>query len=205
MSWFLQASNRTESAKEHAALFVAVSLAFPSGTLRFWSGLGDLSFGGNSWVGAGDIGKIDVKTEHARLVAETRTYSITGVNPLLASENDIDNCFGRDLTEYMGFLDVQLGVPVTTPEITWEGRMGVVKRVFGQAPVIEVNAEHRLALIDQADSWRYTHEHQQQFYAGDLGFREASSVDTTEVLWGGFRVQPGGGPGFHGPNRPNPP
>lgn len=191
MSWFVNSSNLTEAGKENVAMFIAASFAFSSGTLRFWTGLGDLSFGGNSYLGTGTLGQITVKAENVRLVAERKTYRLSGVDPLLASEADIDASFGRSVTEYLGFLSTT-GQIVATPEVYWEGRMDNIRRVYGASPVIEVNAEHRLVMMDQPDGWRYTHEHQQLFYTGDLGLREAPSVETSEVLWGGYRVYPGG-------------
>jgi hypothetical protein len=171
-------------------MFIAVAFAFPSGTQRFWTGFGDLSFGGDAYIGTGTLGSITVKPENVRLLAERKTYQLSGVDPLLASEADIDASFGRSVTEYLGFLSAA-GTVVATPEIYWEGRMDNIRRVYGENPVIEVNAEHRLVMMDRPDGWRFTHEHQLMFYAADLGFRETSSVETSNVLWGGYGVLPG--------------
>lgn len=201
MSWFAQSPNDTEAANEHVRLFVAVSFAFSSLTVRFWSGFGELSFSGNTYIGTGELGKISAHTEQVVLVAERKTYQLTGVDPALVLESDFDSSFGRSVTEYFGFLTAA-GVLVTTPEINWEGRIDSCRRVDGANPVIEVNAEHRLSLMDKPDGWRYTHEHQQQFFAGDDGLKLVPSVETTEILWGGHRVYPGyntAGPG--GPTR----
>lgn len=190
MSWFQQSANGTEADKDAVCLFVAVSFALQSGTVRFWSGFGDLSFGGNSYTGTGELGKITAHTEQVTLIADKKTYQLTGVDPTLVLESDFDSSFGRSVTEYMGFLS-QAGALIATPEINWEGRIDSCKRVDGSAPVIEVAAEFRLTLIDQVDGWRYTHEHQQQFFPGDTGLQYVGALETTELLWGGRRVYPG--------------
>lgn len=202
MSWFQQSANGTEADKDTVALFVAVSFAFESATLRFWTGFGDLSFGGNSYLGTGELGKIVTHTEQVMLVSEKKTYQLTGIDPALVSEADFDSSFGRSVTEYFGFL-TQAGQLVATPEINWEGRIDSCRRVDGGAPLIEVNAEYRLAVVDAVDGWRYTHEHQQQFFPGDDGLALATSVETTDVVWGGHRVIPGSGRGTI-PNRQGP-
>ena len=56
---------------------------------------------------------------------------------------------------------------------------------------IEVTAENRMVLLDQANGWRYTHEHQQQFFAGDNGLLLVPSTMTAEVIWGGRKAVPG--------------
>src|SRR5882672_3472025 len=114
MSWFAQAPNDTEAAKEHVCLFVAVSFAFASATARFWSGFGDLTFSGNTYTGTGELGKISAHTEQVILVAERKTYQLTGVDPALVIESDFDSSFGRSVTEYFGVLTVA-GLIVTTP------------------------------------------------------------------------------------------
>lgn len=198
MSWFQQTANGTEADKDTVCLFVAVSFAFQSGTVRVWSGFGDLIFGGNTYLGTGIAGTITAHTEQVTLVAEKKTYQLSGTDPALVSEADFDSSFGRSVTEYLGFL-TRAGALVATPEINWEGRMDSCRRIDGAAPLIEVSAEYRLALVDQVDGWRYTQEHQQQFFPGDDGFRYVPMLETTELLWGGGRVYPGMNP------RPTPP
>jgi hypothetical protein len=194
VSWFQQSANGTEADKDAVCLFVAVAFAFQSATVRVWSGFGDLTFGGFTYTGTGDLGKITAHTEQVVLVSEKKTYQLSGVDPALVPEADFDSSFGRSVTEYFGFL-TQAGAQVATPEINWEGRIDSCRRVDGSTPLIEVNAEYRLSLVDQTDGWRYTHEHQQQFFAGDDGLKYVPTLETTEILWGGSRVYPGSGGG----------
>jgi hypothetical protein len=193
MSWFTQSANETEAAKERYCMFLAVDFDFLSGHQRYWSGIGTLSLFGSDYLGTGELGKISTAPEHVRLIAETKTFQLSGVDIALVDESDLENCFGRSVTEYFGFINPDTGRLHELPETNWEGYMGRGRRVDGSLPIIEINAEHRLAELDKPDGWRYTHEHQQQFYPGDLGFREMPSVETTEVLWGGYRVYPGSG------------
>lgn len=200
MSWFQTSANETEAAREHVCMFLAVEFDFVSAVYRFWSGLGSLSINGQTFIGTGDLGKISVSPDNSRLIAEPKTYQLAGVDLTIISETDLENCYGRGVTEYFGFLK-QDGSLFATPETNWEGRMDKARRVDGLSPLVEINAEHRLVLLDKADGWRYTHEHHQQFFPGDNGFREMPSVATAEILWGGYRVltgSPGNGGGKRG-------
>jgi len=196
MSWFVSSANESESAKEYAQMFIAADLDFTSGVQRYWSGFGQITFGGNTYYGTGDLGKISSNPEATTLVAQTKTFQLSGIDLSLVDESDLDTCFNRSVTEYIGFLKSD-GTLLDTPEKNWEGLQDKPRRVDGLEPVIEINAEHRLSIIDQADGWRYTHEHHQQFFPGDNGFREVPSVETAQIYWGGSIV----GVGLNGGRR----
>lgn len=188
MTWFASSTNETESQKEHAVEFIAVDLDFSSGHARAWTGLGDITISGNVYTGIGSLGSITTPPDRVGLDANSKTFRLSGVDTSLISEADIDACFGRSITVYSGFLNPDTRALVDTPEIEWEGRMDSVRRVDGHNPIIEVNAEHRLVMLDQTDGWRYTHEHQQQFYAGDLGFDQVRAILLKDLVWGGQRA-----------------
>ena len=192
MTWFQSSANEDESAKEHVSMFIAVALDFPSGIVRFWTGIGEITFGGYTYLGVGQLGSIAPADEHVRNVAEKRSFSLSGVDPSLVSEADIDACYGRSVTEYFGFIDAN-GVLVATPETNWEGRIDGITRRDGAEPVIEVSAESKFAVLDQPDGWRFTDEHQQQFFSGDTGLILMPSVMTATVVWGAQNIRPGTG------------
>ena len=194
MTWFAQAGNATEADKSHVSLFVAVALTFNSGVSRFWSGVGSLTFGGNTYLGAGQMGEIGVAPETTQMRAERKLYRMSGVDLSLVSQSDIDASYGLDVTEYFGFLTKD-GALVATPEINWEGRIDSIRRVDGETPLIEVSAESRMILLDKADGYRYTQEHQQLFFAGDNGFDQVAMVGAATIMWGGYQVTTGGNSG----------
>lgn len=198
MTWFAISANQSAAEAEHVHIFIAVDFDFPSGHARFWTGYGEITIGGNVYTGAGALGRITFPSERAGLDASRRTFQLSGaeVNPALVTETDIDGCFGREVTAYLGLLD-RSGSLVGEPEVEWEGRIDSVRRRDGFEPSIEVNAEHRLAILEKESGWRFTHEHQQQFYAGDTGFSRLTQSLLREVVWGGSIVS-GGAPRFGG-------
>lgn len=193
MTWFTLSANQTAAEAEHCVPFLAVDLDFPSGHVRAWTGYGDITIGGNVYSGLGQLGRITFPTERAGLDASRKTFQISGadVDPALVLEADIDACFGREVTEYLGFLAPSTGLLIDEPEVNWEGRIDSIRRRDGLEPSIEVNAEHRLLVLDKTSFWRWTDEHQKRFYSSDTGFSFVNPSLLREVVWGGIRV--GGG------------
>lgn len=195
MTWFAQSSNETEAARgEGSNLVVATDFDFPSGHVRVWAGYGDLVIGGNTFSGLGDLGSIGVVPERVGLDAQQKVYELAGVDFSLIPQSELDNSFGRSTIEYIGFLNSS-GQLVATPEINFEGRIDTCTRIDGKQPVIRVAVEHRLVLLDRPDGWKYTHSHQQQFYAGDDGFDQVAAIQTKKLLWGNQSGAPGFSPG----------
>lgn len=190
MTWFASSANELEALKDRYAPFAAVDFDFPSGHYRFWTGIGEIILNGNTYIGAGQIAKIESENETTELAAQRKKYSLSGVDPSTVDEDDIDNSFGRSVVEYLGFVNPDSRLLVAATEIIWEGRIDSFRRVDGSAPLIEVTAEHRLAMLDRSDDWRWTHEHQQQFYAGDLGFNLVPTLALKKVMWSGKAVDP---------------
>jgi hypothetical protein len=189
MTWFEHSANQTEAGKDSGIFaFLAVDMTFPSGHVRFWTGTGTITIGGSTYLGAGELGKVSAASDKTGLVAERKSYSLSATDLTIVPESEIDDSFGGDVTEYLGFIDTNTGAFVDTPEISWEGRIDSMRRVDGFEPAFVVNCEHRVVLLEKLDGWRYTNEHQQQFFSGDIGFSLVSKSNQREVIWGGDRV-----------------
>lgn len=204
-AWFENIANADEAAKTRYAMFIAVRLDFPSDTVRVWSGYGQIVLLGETYIGLGKLGSVSTAPERSSLTFERKTYQLAGaeVNPSLIPEEEIENSFGRSVVEYLGFLS-EAGQLIADPEVLFEGEISNIRRIDGRNPMIEINAENRLSMLDRVDGWRYTHQHQQEFYAvnpPDLGFNEVKSLETREIFWGGSRVAPTGNGGRGYPTR----
>ena len=193
MSWFSDPNCEAAALAEVAAVAYAVDLEFPSGHVRLHTWTGDLTIGGNVYTGTGTLGAISDVPERAELTAEQWTYRLSGVDVTVLPESEIDNCFGRSVIEYEVWFNPETYAVIGT-EIRREGTMGRVRRRDGSQPVIEISCETRLVMLEQADSWSYTSEHQADFFPGDLGCDFARELDSVEVIWAGKRVS---GPPTH--------
>lgn len=199
MTWFTLIANQTAAESEHVNIFRAVDIDLPSGHVRLWTGYGDLVIGGNAYTGAGKFARSSDPSERTGLDAARKTFGISGaeLSPGMIAESDIDNSKGRSVKEYVGFLG-SAGQLVAEPEISWEGSIDGIRRIDGAEPAIEINAEHRMIILDKSTGLRRTNEHQQQFFAGDTGYSQVNPSLVREISWGGLNYgggtsQPGGG------------
>lgn len=191
MSWFTDANCLAASLLEHALIYYAVDFDFPSGHVRLHSGMGDLTLDSNVYTGVGSIAGISGGSDKAALVADRRVYTLSHVEPSAYPESELDNCFGRSVTEYEVWIHPETRA-VIGKEINWEGRISKPRRRDGAVPLIEIHCENRLVTLEDADSWRYTSEHQAKFFTGDTGLDQVKENDAVDILWGGKPVVAGG-------------
>lgn len=184
MSWFADSNNQTENAKAHVTLAIAVDADFPDGHVRLCTWLAPLLINGQTYQAVASFGSVTQNPENNQLTADTRVYRLSGVDPAVIPEAEIDNCFGRSLTEYLVWIDSATRAVIGW-EINFEGRMDRVSRVDGDSPAIEVSVENRLVLLDQADGWCYTDQHQQKYFPGDVGMNQVQFAGSVQITWGG--------------------
>lgn len=193
MSWFNDSNAAAESLKPDNILVIAVDGDFPSGHLRLSTWLVPFDIAGNTFTAVGNLGKVPEVPENMQLTADTRTYELSGVDPAVIPESEIDNCFGRSWVEYICWMDV-VTRKLVGYEINFEGRMDKVARKDGASPTIQVNVEHRLVTLDKTDGWCYTAAHQKAFYAGDTGLDQVASNGSIDITWGGGQANYPGPP-----------
>lgn len=196
MTWNTDANVQAEAAKELVLVVKAADLAFPSGNVRISTYTDTLSIDGNDFVpGYNDEGQLLVfvkePVERAQLYAEKWTYQLAGVDPSVLPESEIDDSLGSAVIEYEVWLDPETRAQVGY-EVTREGRISKVRRRDSAEPMIEVDCEHRLVVLEKADNLRYTDEHQQKyFFSGDKGCEFTRELESVEVIWGGRKVNVG--------------
>ncbi len=197
MSWFTDANCEAASLAEVSLIAYAIDFDYPSGHVRLTTWPGDLTVNGQVYTGVGKLGSISDIPDSARLVAERWTYSISGVDPSVIPESEIDNVYSRSATEYEVWLNPETHA-VIGYEINREGRMGRFRRSDGAVPILQQDCEARIVILERNDGWMWTTEHQADFFTGDTGFDQVRELDSKEIIWGGQRVGAGGLPGHIG-------
>lgn len=204
MTWFTDSNVEALYEKEHIIEAIAIDGDFPSGHVRLTTWPAGLTIAGNPFISVAGIVEIEEAEETAQRIFEPRVYSISGVDPTVIPESEIDNSFGRAWTEYLVGIDPNT-YQIVGYEEAWSGYIGRMRRLDSRTPMIQVHVNHRLAALEQADGYRRTHEHQQQFFAGDTGYIKPKGLGAVEILWGGSRVSPGtrgGNPRRRPPTQP---
>lgn len=183
MSRIVSATNATEADKPSITIVVMADLDFSSGMLRVHDGSGNLSFGGNTYLGAGQLAGLDVIDENIDIVARGIKLSLSGVDTSIVVPAMTEVYQNRDVTLYLGFVSSSTGALLATPETIWEGRMNQMTiNIDKGSAVVELTCEHRLRREPRVA--RYTDEDQRQIFPGDRFFDLTYAIPGFISKWG---------------------
>lgn len=156
---------------------------FTTGTVRAWSGIGDLSWNGFTWTGTGNLLTISSVQEAADISANGVTVNLNGVPSELISLA-LQSCKqGASGFVYLGFLNN--GSVVADPVLLFEGRLDIPSiEEMGDSATVSISYESRLIDLERQRETRYTNEDQQREFAGDLGFEFVPALQDKSLTWG---------------------
>lgn len=158
---------------------------FSLGHIRFWSGVGPLTWNSVVFTGSGDLINMSAAKESSGLVANGISVSLSGIPSSLIATALVDfpNSQGRSFTCYFGFL-TSAGVPIVDPFVLWAGRMDTMVIDEGvETATITVNCESRAIAFRRSNVFRLTNEQQQLSYPGDRGLEFVAGLQEFEALW----------------------
>jgi hypothetical protein len=182
-------------------------LFFTSGWVYLWSGIGSLSWNGQTWLGIGTLGTVSAVPETSDLTAVGLKFALSGVDPAMLTHALGEVRQGQPVILYQGFL-TQAGGVVASPNTAWSGRMDTCEIAEGgETAVITLTAESRLLDLNRSRERRYEKQDQAIDFPGDLGFDYVPSLQELSVVWGkpsptsAPTRAPGSGGGSAGGNR----
>lgn len=147
-----------------------IDMEFTSGDVYFWSGVGNLTFNSNSYIGAGDLLSIGSVSETAELQANGATVTLTGIKQSLVTIARDEPYQGRPLTIRLGALD-DSGDLIASPVIIFSGFMDVMTiSDSGDSSTISISVENKLIAFERSSVRRYTNEDQKIDHPSDKGF-----------------------------------
>jgi hypothetical protein len=192
MSRIVSATNATEADKPSIIAVVMADLDFVSGMVRVHDGSGSLSFGGNTYLGAGQFAGLDVIDENVDIVARGIKLTLSGVDSTFVVPTMTEVYQNRDVTLYLGFVSPSTGALIATPETIWEGRMNQMSfKIDKGTALIELTCEHRLRREPRVA--RYTDEDQRVVFSGDRFFDLMYAIPGFIGKWGARDSSYGGG------------
>lgn len=156
---------------------------FTTGDVRMWSGLGNISWDGQTWLGAGNLVQISNIEEPGEIKAQGVIVTFNGIPSELISlvlQSVRQGAVGK---VWLGFLSS--GSIVANPWLLFEGRLDVpVINEEAETCSITITYESRLIDLTRARTRRYTDQDQQNEYPGDLGMEYVASLQEKEIAWG---------------------
>ena len=195
----LQSTIQTAVGQEIVETAFLIHLGFDSGTEYLWSGSGDMSWNGHTYVGAGEIGQLSGVTEGEDMKADVMTLTLnhiptSGLGDLMV-EITTNDPVGRPWSMHLATMDE--GGITASQEIT-SGFMGAVSMRDGAVGGITIELVNEAVLLNHTHIVRMDNDNQQNLYAGDLGCQFVTDLDD-EIMWG--KAPPhrvgSGGSGMH--------
>ena len=182
MARSLPAALATEFGKDQLELFYAVELAFGSGTLRFWTGYGDLTAESQTWMGSGLVMQISNSQENTDLSANGLSLTFSGLNTTVISFVLNENYRGRIAKVYIGALVD--GSPTDLYQL-WAGRMDTMQVIEdGQTATVQITVENILIDLERPRLRLYTDEEQKTRYPGDNSLSKVAGLQDAQIVWG---------------------
>jgi hypothetical protein len=159
-----------------------LDIALVSGVEHVWSGIGSVTWNGNTYRGVGSLGAVGDVEEGSDVQATGTSVGLSGIDSGLMNEtlNDIQQ--GAHGALWLGlFADGAiscayrlLGGVVDAPQV------GVGPETFS----IALALESKMTNLKRANNRRYTAADQRSYYPLDSGFNWVEVLNDIALLWG---------------------
>ena len=100
----LDASIVNRLGADEQSIFLAVEAIFDTDTIRVWSGLDDLTIGGNTYTGAGSLLNIGGVEENTQVQSNGLDISLSGIDSTVLGYAITENYQNRTINLYLGYL-----------------------------------------------------------------------------------------------------
>jgi hypothetical protein len=161
--------------------FFAVELLFDSpNELRLWTGVGDLSYGGHTWTGSGNLLNISEVQEASDLSVRGANITLSGMTSEVVSLAITEPYQGRVCNIYFGITS-----DTTALTQVFSGYMDQMNiQENPDTATIELTVENKLIDLERPRVARYTSAYQKSVYPGDLGLDFIEDLQDKEIVWG---------------------
>jgi hypothetical protein len=157
---------------------------FNSGTVRVFSGIGSITWDGQTWDGGGDLVGISPIPESDRIEAKGVSVSLNAFDSANISLALQELRQGRAGKIWLGFLDDSDAI-IADPVLVFAGRLDTADiSDDGDAASITVTYENRLIDLKRPRTLRYTDAEQRARNPADGSMRFVEQLVDDEIIWG---------------------
>lgn len=150
-----------------------------------WTGIGNLVFDGDTYLGIGKFGGVSATEESTDLQAAGMNFSLSGVPSEYISIALQSIRHGKQALLWLGLLDMTTNALIDRPIQMFSGLTDVASIDEGVLnSTIQISAENRLIDLERPRIRRYTLEDQQIDDTTDLGFEYVQSLQDAKLYWG---------------------
>jgi hypothetical protein len=171
---------------------IFLSITFTTETAYIWSGLGNISWNGQTWIGLGSLLGVSVLEDGSSVEAKGISIKLSGLDSTLIGPALADYAVNLPVNLYMGIFSS--GVLIPDPLVSWSGLTDIpTLDISGSTATLEIAAESRLLQLNTPCDRRYTLEDSQIDTPGELAFSFVSQIQQLTINWGQLPMHlPGG-------------
>jgi len=192
-----RANSPSDFTSDYVQVFFAVNFQVDEGTVGFWTGYGDLTFGGITYDGAGELLSFSEVREDNEISANGITVILAGLDTESA-DLALDQSYQYRKSElYVGSLN---NYPTVQSYKIFSGLIDKISINDGpEGSTVSIFIENRLIDLERPLVLHYTHEEQKAFspsrtnppnspFSGpiipaDLGLQNIGSIQDKQIVW----------------------
>lgn len=157
--------------------------------LYICTGVGPITWNGQTWQGMGTLGSISAISEVNNITAQSITLTLNGIPNALISDALFFCNQSNPVTIYFGFMsvtnNVMPGTILGNPVMIFQGAMDVPTIAVGpETSSISISCENALLRLNMASNRTYTTDDQFMDFPGDYGFTFVASLQDWNGDWG---------------------
>jgi hypothetical protein len=151
--------------------------------VRLWTGLGDITFDSQNWLGNGWFTGLSGGDESDDISAQNITIELSGIpESILAIV--LNAAQGAPGDFYVGALDDD-GALIPDPYLIFSGKMDTATiKESADGAYIDITYETKLVDLDRPKDFRYNQESQKIFWPNDKGFEYVVAANKINLFWG---------------------
>ena len=159
-----------------------VKMEFDNADLNVWTGIGNLTFNGDVYLGTGELGGISPIEESADLRANGVSLSITGILSANLATALGEPFQDRPATIWFGTFSS--GTLSADPIQMFKGRMDTMEiEEFGETSIINLGIENELIHLERPNERRLTPQDQKNLFPNDKGFGFVANTQDMQLIW----------------------
>lgn len=169
-------------------------LVLDASTERFHTDFGSITWGGNAWLGMGELAVLDEVGETDSIDPEPLRVGLNGATTEIMNLVDSEDVYNREARVYLGALDEQFAL-VADPTVIWNGFAQNLAYTMGnEEDAVSLTCESESTFFNISSRVSYTDAQLQSEYSGDVFLQYLSQIPDFRTVWRGrsnTRLAPG--------------
>jgi hypothetical protein len=160
-------------------------LEFDGGDVLAHSRLGNITWGGDTYLGIGQFGGVSSSEESSDLSRTPLNLTLSNIPGDMGAIVLGEHYQGRRATLYLGYINPSTQQLVGDPAILYRGRIDTAEIEQGDTFTVSISIESRFAAWDKPIIRRYNNADQQSRFPGDRGLEFVEQAADKQIVWGG--------------------